>query len=83
MSESSIKTATLHVWRGAPDEAGHYDDFEVPYEDGMSVLDAPEGVIKLPASTERARLFPHELLQLGLKRNRRYGSSRICITRRG
>ena len=40
MSESSIKTATLHVWRGAPDEAGHYDDFEVPYEDGMSVLDA-------------------------------------------
>src|SRR5262245_52586703 len=40
MTKLSIKTATLHVWRGAPNEAGRYDDFEVPYEDGMSVLDA-------------------------------------------
>ena len=40
MTESSIKSATLHIRRGAPGEAGRYDDFEVPYEDGMSVLDA-------------------------------------------
>ncbi len=40
MTEASIKTATLHVRRGAPGEKGHYDDFTVPYEDGMSVLDA-------------------------------------------
>ena len=40
MTESSIKTSTLHVKRGAPGETGHYDDFTVPYEDGMSVLDA-------------------------------------------
>jgi succinate dehydrogenase/fumarate reductase-like Fe-S protein len=40
MASPSIKIATLHVRRGAPDDAGRYDDFEVPYEDGMSVLDA-------------------------------------------
>jgi succinate dehydrogenase/fumarate reductase-like Fe-S protein len=40
MTESSIKLTKLHVKRGAPGEAQRYDDFEVPYEDGMSVLDA-------------------------------------------
>ena len=40
MVDASAKTATLHVRRGAPGEAGRYDDFAVPYEDGMSVLDA-------------------------------------------
>ena len=40
MTELSIKSATLRIRRGAPGEAGRYDDFEVPYEDGMSVLDA-------------------------------------------
>ena len=40
MAERSRKTATLHVWRGAPGEPSYYDDFVVPYEDGMSVLDA-------------------------------------------
>jgi|SRR5215475_10607202 len=40
MTEPSIKTATLHVRRGTPNEAERYDDFTVPYEDGMSVLDA-------------------------------------------
>ena len=34
------KTATLHVRRGVPGEAARYDDFPVPYEEGMSVLDA-------------------------------------------
>ncbi|HWH78645.1 MAG TPA: 2Fe-2S iron-sulfur cluster-binding protein [Candidatus Binatus sp.] len=40
MSGSSIKTSKLRVKRGAPGEVERYDDFEVPYEDGMSVLDA-------------------------------------------
>jgi len=35
-----MATAKLHVRRGAPGEAVRYDDFEVPYETGMSVLDA-------------------------------------------
>jgi succinate dehydrogenase/fumarate reductase-like Fe-S protein len=35
-----MRTARLHVKRGAPGEAARYEDFEVPYEDGMSVLDA-------------------------------------------
>jgi succinate dehydrogenase/fumarate reductase-like Fe-S protein len=34
------KTATLHVRRGVPGEAPRYEDFHVPYEEGMSVLDA-------------------------------------------
>ena len=37
---AAMKTATLHVRRGAPGEAPHYDDFQVDYEEGMSVLDA-------------------------------------------
>jgi succinate dehydrogenase/fumarate reductase-like Fe-S protein len=32
-------TAVLRVWRGGPGEAGAYDTFDVPYEEGMSVLD--------------------------------------------
>jgi succinate dehydrogenase / fumarate reductase iron-sulfur subunit len=40
MAEPTLKTAVLHVWRGVRREQGHYDDFEVPYEEGMSVLDA-------------------------------------------
>jgi succinate dehydrogenase/fumarate reductase-like Fe-S protein len=34
------KTACLRISRGSPGEARHYDDFDVPYEEGMSVLDA-------------------------------------------
>jgi len=40
MADRSIKKAILHVRRGTANEDGHYDDFEVPYEEGMSVLDA-------------------------------------------
>jgi succinate dehydrogenase/fumarate reductase-like Fe-S protein len=40
MTELPIRTATLRVRRGAPEEAAHHDEFAVPYEDGMSVLDA-------------------------------------------
>jgi len=34
------KTATLRVRRGRPEEVVRYDAFIVPYEEGMSVLDA-------------------------------------------
>ena len=40
MADSSNKTATLHIRRGGAGAEFHFDDFEVPYEDGMSVLDA-------------------------------------------
>ena len=40
MADRLIKKAILHVRRGAANEDSHYDDFEVPYEEGMSVLDA-------------------------------------------
>jgi succinate dehydrogenase/fumarate reductase-like Fe-S protein len=34
------RTAVLRVQRGEPGEAVRFDNFEVPYEEGMSVLDA-------------------------------------------
>jgi succinate dehydrogenase/fumarate reductase-like Fe-S protein len=34
------KKAHLRISRGAPGEERHYDEFEVPFEEGMSVLDA-------------------------------------------
>ena len=41
MSENpKEETTVLRVWRGSPGEEGRYDIFEVPYEEGMSVLDA-------------------------------------------
>jgi succinate dehydrogenase/fumarate reductase-like Fe-S protein len=40
LAERDFKTAILRVRRGAANEAGRYDEFEVPYETGMSVLDA-------------------------------------------
>ena len=40
MLDSMSKTARLRISRGSPGEARHYDDFDVPYEEGMSVLDA-------------------------------------------
>ena len=40
MTDPRTKSARLRVWRGVERERGRFDDFEVPYEDGMSVLDA-------------------------------------------
>ena len=40
MAERSIKMAVLRVRRGIVNGESHYDDFEVPFEAGMSVLDA-------------------------------------------
>ena len=40
MAERKIRNAVLRVRRGALNQPGRYDDFEVPFEEGMSVLDA-------------------------------------------
>lgn len=40
MSDICKDVMTLRVRRGGPEEAPRYDDFEVPYEPGASVLDA-------------------------------------------
>src|SRR5215813_11309329 len=40
MADYSTKTSTLRIQRGAPGEAVRFDEFAVPYEEGMSVLDA-------------------------------------------
>ena len=34
-----LKCARLKVWRGMNREHGHYDEFDVEFEDGDSVLD--------------------------------------------
>ena len=40
MIEGAIKKTVLRVRRGCPGDASRFDEFEVPFEDGMSVLDA-------------------------------------------
>ena len=40
MVSQAHKTAHLRISRGLPGREKHYDNFEVPYEEGMSVLDA-------------------------------------------
>ena len=35
-----MKTACVRVWRGGAGEEGHYQEYDVPFEEGMSVLDA-------------------------------------------
>jgi succinate dehydrogenase/fumarate reductase-like Fe-S protein len=40
MGDRYKKGALLRVRRGAANEAERYDEFEVPFEEGMSVLDA-------------------------------------------
>ena len=53
--------ATLKVSRGAEGEAPRYDSFDVPFEEGASVLDAqayetPLG--RIPVDTDVARALP-------------------------
>ena len=36
MTDRSIKRTVLHIRRGTANEEGRYDDFEVPFEEGMS-----------------------------------------------
>ena len=40
MVDRSIKRAVLRLRRGTTNDEGRYDDFEVRFEEGMSVLDA-------------------------------------------
>jgi succinate dehydrogenase/fumarate reductase-like Fe-S protein len=40
MAEHASGKTLVRVWRGTRLDQGSYDDFAVPYEDGMSVLDA-------------------------------------------
>src|SRR5688572_16084827 len=40
MTEQSIRNTLVRVWRGRRRDQGRFDEFSVPYEDGMSVLDA-------------------------------------------
>jgi succinate dehydrogenase / fumarate reductase iron-sulfur subunit len=40
MAEGSTKRASLRVWRGTERARGRFEEFIVPYEEGMSVLDA-------------------------------------------
>ncbi len=40
MAEGAIDKTVLRVRRGGPADAPRFDEFEVPFEDGMSVLDA-------------------------------------------
>jgi succinate dehydrogenase/fumarate reductase-like Fe-S protein len=37
---SGDRTAPLKVWRGAAGEEGRFQAYDVPFEEGMSVLDA-------------------------------------------
>jgi succinate dehydrogenase/fumarate reductase-like Fe-S protein len=38
-SNSLLKTARLRIWRGTSKENGRYEEFDVEFEDGDSVLD--------------------------------------------
>jgi succinate dehydrogenase/fumarate reductase-like Fe-S protein len=40
MADSTVKKTILHVRRGNAGDRSRYHDFEVPFEEGMSVLDA-------------------------------------------
>ena len=40
MADRSIRKAVLRVRRGTANEERRYENFDVPYEEGMSVLDA-------------------------------------------
>ena len=46
---SIFKTARLRVWRGTNRDSGHYDEFDVAFEDGDSVLD---GLVRLRVNSD-------------------------------
>jgi succinate dehydrogenase/fumarate reductase-like Fe-S protein len=51
---SSNLVATLKVYRGTEGEEPRYDEFDVPFEDGASVLDA---LVWLRANTDSSLAF--------------------------
>jgi succinate dehydrogenase/fumarate reductase-like Fe-S protein len=40
VSDHAFRTAVLRIRRGAANQESRYETFQVPYEEGMSVLDA-------------------------------------------
>lgn len=44
---ATSKVARLRIWRGTAPENGHYDEFEIAFEDGDSVLD---GLVRVRAT---------------------------------
>jgi succinate dehydrogenase/fumarate reductase-like Fe-S protein len=44
-----LKCARLKVWRGTNREYGHYDEFDVEFEDGDSVLD---GLVRIRVAND-------------------------------
>jgi succinate dehydrogenase/fumarate reductase-like Fe-S protein len=41
---STVKTARLRIWRGTNRDSGRYEEFDVEFEDGDSILD---GLVRL------------------------------------
>jgi len=63
MSEATLKTAILRIRRGLLNEVARYHDYNVPYEEGMSVLDAlrgsaPIGTARSPSATAASTPTP-------------------------
>ena len=48
-SKMPIKCARLKIWRGTSKDDGHYDEFDVEFEDGDSVLD---GLVRIRVKYE-------------------------------
>jgi succinate dehydrogenase/fumarate reductase-like Fe-S protein len=48
-SKAPIKCARLKIWRGTSKDNGHYDEFDVEFEDGDSVLD---GLVRIRVKYE-------------------------------
>jgi succinate dehydrogenase/fumarate reductase-like Fe-S protein len=46
---NAVKTARLRVWRGTNRESGRYEEFDVEFEDGDSVLD---GLVRLRVNSD-------------------------------
>ena len=40
MTATDTRTTHLRIWRGEHRDHGHFDEYEVPYGEGASVLDA-------------------------------------------
>jgi len=53
-SSASSKTARLRVWRGSSRDTGRYQEFDVPFEDGDSVLD---GLVRIRIAQEPELAF--------------------------
>jgi succinate dehydrogenase / fumarate reductase iron-sulfur subunit len=48
-SSKAVKAARLRIWRGTDRDNGRYEEFDVAFEDGDSVLD---GLVRLRVETD-------------------------------